>query len=64
MTKAQWRAIYDFCKENAYERPSEVLQTLKMEGAISRTDTLDDLCDYDESGTYDGMMKFLTESLL
>ena len=64
MTKEQWKAIYDFCQENAFERPSEVLQTLKIEGSIERTDTLDDLGDYDESGTYDGMIKFLTENLL
>lgn len=32
--------------------------------AIDRTDTLYDLGDYNESGTYDGMMNFLTESLI
>lgn len=64
MTKAQWKALYDFRDEMGYCGTYEVLTALKSAGAIDRNDTLEDLGDYDESGSYDGMTNFLTENLL
>lgn len=63
MNKAQWKAIYDFCKVNGYYDPSEVLQTLKVMNIIDQRDTLDDLGKYPSNGTYEAMIDFLTESL-
>lgn len=64
MTKAQWKALYDYCEDVGYSGKHEVLIALKQVGAIDMRDTIADLGEYDQSGTYDGMMKFLTESLM
>jgi len=64
MTKAQWKALFDFIEDLGYTGKYEVLNELKRKGSIKYTDTFDDLGSYDGSGTYDGMMKFLTEELV
>ena len=56
--------MYDFVEEMGYSGTYGVLVALKQVGAIDMRDTIADLGEYDPSGTYDGMMKFLTESLM
>ena len=63
MNKAQWKAIYDFCKDNGYYDPSEVLQTLKAMGVIGSRDGFPDLARYPKNGTYEAMIDFLNENL-
>ena len=63
MNKAQWKAIYDFCKGNGYYDPSEVLQTLKAMGVVGSRDGFPDLARYPKNGTYEAMIDFLTENL-
>lgn len=63
MTKAQWKAIYDYCDFYGYER-SEVLIALKRNGTVSRDATIADLGEYTEKPTYDAMIKFLEENVL
>ena len=63
MNKAQWKAIYDFCKDNGYYDPSEVLQTLKAMGVVGSRDGFPDLARYPKNGTYEAMIDFLTENL-
>lgn len=62
MTKAEWKAVYDYCEE--YNIPmSALLKELKGNGTIDRGDTLEDLGMYVRHHTYDDMIKFLEESL-
>ena len=63
MNKAQWKALYDYRDDMGYSGAYEVLKALKYAQAIDKNDTLEDLGEYDKSGTYDGMMEFLTEAL-
>ena len=63
MNKKQWKAVYDYCDENGYEGPRELLQELKGCGVINRSDTLDDLGEYPQDETYNGMLKWLEESV-
>lgn len=62
MTKAQWKAIYDYCEEYSIPK-SALLKELKENGTVSRDTTLEELGDYPESATYDAMIKFLEENL-
>lgn len=63
MTKAQWKAIYDFCEDNGFYNPHELLIHLKRQGSVDRKDALEDLGEYPENKTYDGMIKFLSEEV-
>lgn len=63
MNKKQWKAVYDYCDENGYESPRELLQELKGFGVIDRRDTLDDLGEYPQDGSYDKMKEWLEESV-
>ena len=63
MNKKQWKAVYDYCDENGYESPRELLQELKGCGVIDRSDTLDDLGEYPQDETYKGMLKWLEENV-
>ena len=62
MTKAQWKAIYDYCEYNGI-KPWELMKALKETGAIAYYVHLEELGDYEPSGTYDGMMNFLENSI-
>lgn len=62
MNKAQWKAIYDFCKDSGYYDTRELLQTLKAEGVIDSRDTFDDLARYPKNSTYEAMIDFLTDN--
>lgn len=63
MTKAQWKAIYDYCKENGYAKPYELLSELKSVNAVDRQASVEDLGDYADGYNYEGMMDFLKEAL-
>lgn len=62
MNKKQWKAVYDYCEAAGYERPSELLQELKMQGVLDRNDTLDDLSSYPNGNGYDDMLNWLREN--
>lgn len=62
MTKAEWKAVCDFCVENMMSR-YELMQALKRNGTIARDDCLDDLGGYVRNHTYDCMMTFLVENV-
>lgn len=64
MNKKQWKAVYDFCEENGFERPSELLQDLKMKGVVDKQDTMDDLVYYPHGSSYDDMYNWLQENAL
>ena len=63
MTKAQWKALYDFGRENGYTR-FEILAELKGNGTVERSATLEELGDYVNGSTYAAMRKFLEDNLL
>ena len=63
MTKSQWKAIYDYCENNFYVNPYELLKELKEVGAVDRQAEVVDLSDYADGESYDGMIRFLTEAL-
>lgn len=62
MTNAEWKAVYDYCKENVLSG-YELMNALKSNGTIGREDTLEDLGRYVKHRSYDGMMRFLIENL-
>ena len=62
MTKAQWKAVNDFCQELGYER-RELLEILKSNGTLARNAKLDDLDDYVNRKDYDSMLKFLENNV-
>lgn len=64
MTKAQWKAIYDFANEYGYDDPLEVLKDLRKKQVIDKYDGWNEVDLAYPVFTYDGMMKFLTEALL
>lgn len=64
MNKSQWKALYDFVEDMGYCGKHEVLRELKLKGSIAINDTFEDLGEYDQSGTYEGMMNFLMEELV
>lgn len=61
MNKKQWKAVYDYCNENGYDRPSELLRDLKAQGVVDRNDTLDNLGEYPNDDSYDSMKEWLEE---
>jgi len=63
MTKAQWKAIYDYCEENGYGKPYELLTELKAINAVDRQASVEDLGDYADGYDYNGMKEFLQEAL-
>ena len=62
MNKKQWKAVYDFCEACGYERPSELLQDLKMQGVVGKSETIDDLSNYPNGNTYEDMLAWLREN--
>lgn len=62
MTRAEWKAINDYCEENMMSR-YEVVKTLKQNGTIARDDCLEDIDRYIREHTYDAMMSFLLENV-
>lgn len=64
MTKEQWKAIYDFANEYGYDSPTEVLKDLRRKQVIDRYDGWSEIDLAYPVFTYDGMKKFLTESLM
>jgi len=59
MTKAQWKAVYDFCNQYGFETPHELLKHLKRNGSVDIYDKLENLGEYAIGESYDGMMEFL-----
>ena len=62
MTKAQWKAIYDYCNENSISR-YDMLKELKANGTVSHDTILEELDEYTDGDTYDAMIKFLEDNL-
>ena len=62
MTKAQWKAIYDYCETNIISK-WDLLEELKQNGTIDRSTNLDELGEYVNGNTYDDMMEFLERNL-
>jgi hypothetical protein len=62
MTKAEWRAVYDYCEYIGLTK-AELLRELQNNGTIDRGATLEDIGDYVRSNTYDDMIRFLEENL-
>ena len=62
MTKAEWKAVYDYCEANMISK-YELSKVLKKNGAIAKEDTLEDLGRYIRDHTYDDMMRFLEENV-
>lgn len=58
MTKAQRRAIDDYCRENCITK-KELLEILKENGTIAGNAELDDLSDYVKDDTRKSMWQFL-----
>ena len=58
MTKAQWKAVYDYCEANGCTK-LEILKILKANGTIGRDVSLDSLGNYVYGETYADMMEFL-----
>lgn len=63
MTKAQWKAINDYCDELDCTK-HELLTELKENGTIERGARIEDLGNYVTRKDYDTMLKFLEENLL
>ena len=64
MNKKQWKAVYDYCNDNGYDKPNDLLFELKAFGIVERDATLDDLARYPKDGSYDSMIEWLDEVLL
>ena len=62
MTKAQWKALYDYCDEYGCTR-QELLRELVMNGTVERGTKLEELGEYPNDTTYDAMINFLEGNL-
>ena len=62
MTKAQWKAIYDYCEEYGITK-AQLLKELKANGTVERTAGLEDLGEYVNKNTYNAMIEFLEANL-
>ena len=62
MTKAQWKAVYDYCNEFDCTT-HELLIELRENGTLGRGESWDDLGDCVEKKDYDTMLKFLEENI-
>ena len=62
MTKAQWKAIYDYCDNYGISKAG-LLRSLKERGSVDRRATLEDLGDYANGLTYDEMIQWLENEL-
>lgn len=62
MTRAQWKALTDYCTEFGYTRV-EVLRELKANGTVDKDTKLDDLGDCVTNKDYDSMLKFLEDNV-
>ena len=62
MTKAEWKAVYDYCEGNMLSR-CELLKELKNNGTIRREDSIEDLAEYVRQHTYDDMIRFLEDNI-
>lgn len=57
-TKAQWKAIYDFCDAIFYT-PRELMAELRENGTIDKSTRIEDLGDCVTKKDYDTMLEFL-----
>ena len=62
MTKAEWKAVNDFCVYNMMSK-YELAKELKNNGTIAREGSLADLGRYVREHTYEDMMRFLEENV-
>lgn len=62
MTKAQWKAIYDYCEDNDITT-KDLLRELRGAGVMDYNTPLSELGDYPEDKSYDGMKEFLLREL-
>lgn len=65
MTKAQWKAIYDYCDEYGI-LTADLLRELRANGTISkgnRDEMLDELSGCPAKPTYEAMIEFLESNL-
>ena len=63
MTKAQYKAVKDFCEDNGCT-VKELLGVLKENGSIDRNTTTKDLGEYAGGSNYESMLKFLEANVL
>ena len=61
-TKAQWKAIYDFC-DAMYCTPRELIAELRENGTVAPSTKINELGEYVTLKDYDTMFKFLEEHL-
>ena len=59
MNKEQWRAVYAYCEEEGYERPSDMLASFKMWGIVDERATMEDLAESVNGDGYNTMLEFL-----
>ena len=59
MNKEQWRAIYAYCEEQGFERPSEMLEHFKKWGLMKKESTIEDLSGMVNGDGYNTMIRFL-----
>lgn len=62
MTKAQWKAVLDFCRENCISK-NELLFELKQNGTVDRNARIEDLAGYTDGTSYNEMMRFLEKNV-
>lgn len=62
MTRAQWKAVYAYCKE--YDCTAhDLLIELRANGTLGRNEGWDELSNCVDKKDYDSMLKFLEENL-
>lgn len=64
MNKNQWKAVYHFCEDNGFERPSELFSYLAGRGVVGKRERVEDLGNYPKEDTYDAMKIWLLENAL
>ena len=58
MTKAQWKAIYDYC-DAIFCTPRELIKELRENGTVDHSTKLEDLGNCVTKKDYDTMFNFL-----
>lgn len=59
MNTEQWRAIYAYCEEEGYERPSDMFEHFKKWGLVSEESKIEDLATMVNGDGYNTMIRFL-----
>lgn len=59
MNRQQWKAVFDFCKENFYSSPSSLLKQLKMYNVVPQETNIEELAEFANGNTYQDMYTYL-----